>query len=376
MSNLIMPKQSADPQEMYKVLEVYSEYGGWLNNRDLIEKLKLKINPNLEPQAYTKKTQIPAYFGFIEWHDKNNSQSPRRITESGYRFFNALKNENQTLIFEELLFSLETRTFGKNVTGVSSDSEIEPPQLFVKCVLELEFLTRREFGYILQQLDENKVNLKDLLEFVESNRILEQNFYKNIPPKFADVKPLSIMINWGFFVITGKENNNDRISINKHFINKYYNRLVSLKEFNNNISYNSTPYSDLLKQGYYNDIDDEQNEFETEEGKQFVVLHRKRERNRKIVLLKKKSVLKEKGKLICEVCSFDFAHIYGTHGEGFIECHHNTPISETKEGNKIKLSDLSILCSNCHRMIHHKKPWLTLDELRKLILNQNVRNNK
>ena len=94
MSLLVMPKQSADPDEMYSVLEIYYKINGWLSNKDLIEKLKLKLQNKLEPQAYTKKTKIPAYFGFIEWEDQENSQSLRRITESGKRFFESLKNEN------------------------------------------------------------------------------------------------------------------------------------------------------------------------------------------------------------------------------------------------------------------------------------------
>ena len=28
--------------------------------------------------------------------------------------------------------------------------------------------------------------------------------------------------------------------------------------------------------------------------------------------------------------------------------------------------DLSLLCSNCHRMIHRKKKWLTIDELKNI----------
>ena len=71
--------------------------------------------------------------------------------------------------------------------------------------------------------------------------------------------------------------------------------------------------------------------------------------------------------LICDGCNFDFNKIYGSRGEGFIECHHKKPVSEIKKGEKTKLKDLIVLCSNCHRMIHRKKPWLTLSELKELI---------
>jgi len=110
----------------------------------------------------------------------------------------------------------------------------------------------------------------------------------------------------------------------------------------------------------------------SEEGKVIIRYHRYRERNRKIVERKKKKVQKQTGNLICECCNFNFGKTYGKHGEGFIECHHITPLSEIKGVEKTKLDDLTLLCSNCHRMIHHSRPWLTLEQLRKIILaNQN-----
>ena len=97
--------------------------------------------------------------------------------------------------------------------------------------------------------------------------------------------------------------------------------------------------------------------------------HKTRERNPEIVKKKKKEFLEQNGKLFCEVCSFNFEDNYGKRGEGFIECHHNIPLHE-QDGERITLtSDLSLLCSNCHRMIHRKKKWLTIDELRKILKN-------
>lgn len=40
-----------------------------------------------------------------------------------------------------------------------------------------------------------------------------------------------------------------------------------------------------------------------------------------------------------------------------------------KEGEKTNLNDIVMLCSNCHSMVHRKKPWLEKEEL-KLILNK------
>ena len=96
---------------------------------------------------------------------------------------------------------------------------------------------------------------------------------------------------------------------------------------------------------------------DTVEGKEKYIRHKTRERNPEIIKRKKTEFKNEFGTLFCEVCHFDFSATYGPRGEGFIECHHNIPLHEEESERITKLSDLSLLCSNCHRMIHRKKKW-------------------
>lgn len=103
------------------------------------------------------------------------------------------------------------------------------------------------------------------------------------------------------------------------------------------------------------------------EGRLLTRKHLARERNRKLVDAKKKAALKKHGKLECEVCSFDFAASYGARGDGFIECHHTKPVSTLAAGHRTHINDLALVCANCHRVIHRGKPWLGVEELRKLI---------
>ena len=111
-------------------------------------------------------------------------------------------------------------------------------------------------------------------------------------------------------------------------------------------------------------IDDDE---EFPEGTILSRLHRLRERNSQLVKRKKKQRLQQTGKLGCEACNFDFAEHYGKLGYGFAECHHNEPVSELSTERMIKLSELSIVCPNCHRMLHRVRPWLTVDQLRSLL---------
>ena len=104
------------------------------------------------------------------------------------------------------------------------------------------------------------------------------------------------------------------------------------------------------------------------EGKKKLRQHIYRERHPKVIKLAKEKFKKEnEGRLFCEVCNFDFVQIYGELGEDFIEGHHILPVSELEEGQETKIKDIVMVCSNCHRMLHRKRPWLTKEQLKKLL---------
>jgi len=67
----------------------------------------------------------------------------------------------------------------------------------------------------------------------------------------------------------------------------------------------------------------------------------------------------------CAVCGFEFAGRYGPVGAGFIEAHHLTPFSEL-QGRPTQLSardDFAVVCANCHRMIHRRRPPYALADI-------------
>lgn len=107
-------------------------------------------------------------------------------------------------------------------------------------------------------------------------------------------------------------------------------------------------------------------EFSALEGDIKVRSHRHRERSRELVLMAKQVFREENdGRLFCEVCGFDFGKIYGAHD--FTEVHHKIPLCDLEPDTKTMLSDLVMVCANCHRMLHRGNPWPTVAELRKKI---------
>lgn len=101
------------------------------------------------------------------------------------------------------------------------------------------------------------------------------------------------------------------------------------------------------------------------EGKKVQRMHFGRERSVKLVRDAKRAFKERNGRLFCEVCAFDFAHTYGPAGSGFIEAHHIKAVSKLGSKAKSKMSDLAMVCANCHRMLHRQRPWKTPQQLRK-----------
>ena len=114
--------------------------------------------------------------------------------------------------------------------------------------------------------------------------------------------------------------------------------------------------------------DDELSESDiVKEGQVLYKYHKVRERNRKIVEAKKRSVLKKKGELVCEACGFNFEITYGELGKGYIECHHIVPLWSFEDTIETKIEDLVLLCSNCHSMIHRDRDSSTFSSFKSII---------
>lgn len=108
---------------------------------------------------------------------------------------------------------------------------------------------------------------------------------------------------------------------------------------------------------------EEPDELEVPEGRLLLRLHMRRDRDPRARAARIKMAGDD---LQCEVCEFDFGGTYGPRGAGYIECHHVVPLHISGE-TRTKAKDLALLCSNCHRMIHRSRDWLTPNELREIV---------
>lgn len=226
---LIIPKNNADAQTLDATLKIYYDANDWVQNADLINRLSAALDDlgiedeKKEPQSYTKKTQVLAYFGFITWQDVTNSQSARRITDLGKKFYEARLTGDTDKVIEVLIESLSTCTFGRNVIGCDSDSDIEAPNVFIKASLLLGGLNNNEFAFILGLMELSGVDFSDTIFHIKVNRLRGIKTYPTEgAKKWNDPKPITALKNWGFF-------NSDDNTISDRVLLNYSDALINLR---------------------------------------------------------------------------------------------------------------------------------------------------
>lgn len=234
MGKIVMPKNSALLNEIESVLEIYYEADDWLSNDVYKDKLKTMIGDDQYSSSYTKKAQITSYFGFTEWENINNPQSLRRITDTGKEMYRAIKTGDENKVHFVLMHALETVKFGRNNYGCpDSNSDVEPPSLFIRASLDLGYLTYKEFAFLLWKLEDVGGNYTDALAELRNYRSKGNLVLSEDAVKYADCKPIIILLRWGFLVEDEDDKTGGKhITVNPTVINKYHLRLKNLKVYN------------------------------------------------------------------------------------------------------------------------------------------------
>jgi 5-methylcytosine-specific restriction protein A len=80
---------------------------------------------------------------------------------------------------------------------------------------------------------------------------------------------------------------------------------------------------------------------------------------------------RKQGELFCEACGFKSMQRQRELVESQFECHHVIPLAEAGV-RKTKVADLSLLCANCHRLVHaamrSEQRGVSLADLRALVV--------
>lgn len=183
MGKIVIPKHSADVEEMNAVLKIHYEANDWVKSREYVEKLKTMIDPDLYPSSYPKKAQVPTYFGFLECKiTSGNNITERRITNSGKKMYEAIISDDIATRQELLMDAVENVIFGKNNGGSpSSESDIDAPDLAIRCILDTGYCTSHEYAYMIWNLHDNGKkyyrSLPEILKDRSFSRLLAYHSY-------------------------------------------------------------------------------------------------------------------------------------------------------------------------------------------------------
>lgn len=271
MGKIVMPKNSALLNEIESVLKIYYEANDWIPNDLYKTRLKALIGDDQYSSSYTKKAQITSYFGFTVWQDIRNPQSFRRITPSGKQMYEALQKNDTEKVQEVLLEALEQVKFGRDNYGCpDSNTDIEPPTLFIRAILDLGYLTYREFAWLLWKLEDLGANYTDSLQELRKLRSQGPIQLGDEANKYADCKPIMILVRWGFLAEDESANasNGKHIVIADEVLKKYQSRLRNLKIYNIDKDIIDTSSFDFEND---NNEDDNEKKFRTWMAKQVTV---------------------------------------------------------------------------------------------------------
>jgi hypothetical protein len=76
----------------------------------------------------------------------------------------------------------------------------------------------------------------------------------------------------------------------------------------------------------------------------------------------------EAAKGVCAVCGRDFSHVLGGRGIRALQVHHCKQLSARKAPSVTKVSDLAVVCANCHLLLHlDSGKALTVARLREML---------
>ena len=232
MSKIVIPKHSADVDEMNAVLKIHYEANDWVKGSDFKKRLMAIIGADQYPSSYPKKAQVPAYFGFLESNVSSGGRiTERRITASGRAMYEAILADDNNTKRRLLMEALEKMVFGRNNAGSpSSNSDIEPPVLLVKCILDTGYCTSSEYAYLVWALNDVCKKYYESLDEIIKARSTGGIAVNRKANEYKDWKPVLAMLRWSFLIKC--DDDAQRVLLHPDVIDNYSDRLIKLKVYN------------------------------------------------------------------------------------------------------------------------------------------------
>ena len=205
---LIMPKHTASVDHFRLSLKVCLAHTSGVDVEDFKTELYtelhaegLEASRNRDGSHYTKCLQLPRYFGMVKYC--LSGERANAITQRGRAFYAALTANpiDKPSIYELLYTAITNNMFGRNNEGLGSESFCEPLAIFFRAVDRLNGITNSEYGYLIQEMDQEGRPFKQIINTIEEKRndgtplqIQANSQAQNI----SDWKTILFLVNIGF----------------------------------------------------------------------------------------------------------------------------------------------------------------------------------
>ncbi len=382
-STLIMPKQTGQQDAFIASLKLFYDSfqrnESWYTNDNFKNEIQVLL-PYLSEGAkdgpyLVKQSELTRYFGFAEY---DYSARQTRITDSGKIFYEAfLQNDVNTQI-DLLMSSILTHTFGRNNTAIkSSDSDIDPPKLFIKSMYDLGGITRKDLAYLLYITHDKKISYDDALnEFRHSSADREIFIPIEVSNKYSDVKFTCLLSSFNICI----EGQDKLYRLSPDIIQRYGEKIRELSIYNTtpNIIYtldetlidtdtsteeNNIEQISIIKSFGY---DIESDKFKKQNDRQPIPSSSSSSRYKTNPRISKTAL--QIADFKCMINTDVHTTFIAKSGQQYMEAHHLIPMHAQKDFpiNLDRIENIVSICPTCHSAIHLGNDSVRLEFLKKL----------
>lgn len=374
MGNLIMPKQTAEFSRLKLTLDILidcrnsgnSIVSNEIYKDELKKRLPSVFDDTSDEPMMVKQSEMARYFGLAFRDFPKRTQV---ITERGLSFYTAYHNQDKNTQHSLIAESILEDSFGRDNSAIkTSDSDIDPPKLFIYGILKLSGITKEELALLLYLTHDCELSEKSAIDEIvhlrlrKSTTIVISTQKQN---KYRDPKFPAFLVEIDFCYLDDNQRYRLTEDIENRFSSKF--ELMSI--------YNRTPLSTRFL-----DIEDDTADIiETDQSATYkkqvhttleydVSSIAFTEQNTRVPKLKKQSlsgrkfstnprIAKTALKLSKYLCEHDNKHItfLNKSDTPFMEPHHFVPMSAQGDiqENLDCVENIVSLCPNCHSAIHY-----------------------
>jgi hypothetical protein len=385
---LIMPKQTAQKDAFFASLELYySSYKRgeeWYNNNQFKQQIQISL-PYLSQGAkdgpyLVKQSELTRYFGLVNY-DYSKRPGRAQITHSGIRFYNAYLQNNLELQLKIIMEAIFKNSFGRNNTAIlSSDSDIDPPKLFLKSIVDLNGISTNGLAYLLYVTHDLKIAYGDAIIELSKTNNKDREIPLNVSNKYSDVKFTSFLTSIGItHQIEGAYYLSDFVKEN------YFNEIKNMSIYNRppdlllTLSEDMGVEYDEMSLKTYPTTDIDQDRIISSFAYDIKTERFKKQNNRMPVLYREGNAFRYKTNARLSKTALVLANykcrINNEHttfisklGKPYMEAHHLIPMMAQKDIsiNLDRIENIVSICPICHAAIHLGDTATRLDLLKSL----------